>query len=85
MVVLSDGQDTVSARFTSADAAFTQVVASSGAAVYTIAYGSDADQGVLRSIALATDGIAYVGDVATIGDIYAEISAAFGGSLGIGR
>lgn len=85
MVVLSDGQDTVSTRFTSADAAFTRVVASSGASVYTIAYGSDADQGVLRAIALATDGIAYVGDVATIGDVYAEISAAFGGSLGIGR
>ena len=85
MVVLTDGQDTVSSRFTSPDAAFAAVVQASGASVYTIAYGEDADQDVLRNIALATNGIAYQGDVSTIGDIYAEISAAFGGSLGIGR
>ncbi len=85
MVVLTDGQDTVSSTYTSPDAAFAAVVQASGASVYTIAYGEDADRDILRNIALATNGIAYQGDVSTIGDIYAEISAAFGGSLGIGR
>ncbi len=85
MVVLSDGQDNVSRRFVSPNAAFSAIVLQSGASVHTIAYGADADRNVLRNIALATNGIAYEGDVATINDIYAEISAAFGGSAGIGR
>lgn len=85
MVVLTDGQDTVSQRFTSATTAFSELIIYSGASVYTIAYGADADQATMQSIALATNGIFYEGDVSTIGDIYAAISAAFGGSLGIGR
>ncbi len=85
MVVLTDGQNTVSSRFASPDAEFGRVVMNSGASVYTIAYGEDADRDTMRSIALATNGMAYEGDVSTIGDIYAEISAAFGGSMGIGR
>ncbi len=86
IVVLSDGQDTASQNFNSPDdPAFVQVLQASGAAVYTIAYGEDAAQNVLEHIALTTNGIFYEGDVATIADIYAQISAAFGGSLGIGR
>lgn len=85
MVVLSDGLDTASTRFTAATPAFSELVAQAEAAVYTIAYGGDADTETLRSIAFATNGITYQGDVNTIADIYAEISAAFGGSAGIGR
>ncbi len=85
MVVLTDGQNTVSNYYDSPNEAFRAVVSASGAAVYTIAYGADADRATLRDIALATNGIFYEGDVSTIGDIYGQISAAFGGSLGIGR
>ncbi|MBN1967417.1 MAG: VWA domain-containing protein [Anaerolineae bacterium] len=85
MVVLTDGQDTVSQRFTSATQQFSELIIYSGVSVYTIAYGEDADQATMQNIALATNGIFFEGDVSTIGDIYAAISAAFGGSLGIGR
>lgn len=85
MVVLTDGQNTVSNFYQSADERFRAVVASSGASVYTIAYGDDADRNTMRDIALATNGIFYEGDVSTISDIYGQISAAFGGNLGIGR
>jgi len=85
MVVLTDGQDTSSGRFSGPDAEFSRIVFESGASVYTIAYGDDADRATMRSIALATNGIFYEGNVGNIGAIYAEISAAFGGSAGIGR
>ena len=85
LVVLTDGLDTASQQYTSADQAFGAVVQQSGASVYSVAYGKDADLNTVRSIALATNGVFYQGDVSTIGDIYAEMSAAFGGSLGIGR
>ncbi len=85
MVVLTDGQDTSSSRFHSPDATFSRIVFDSGASVYTIAYGDDADRTTMRNIALATNGIFYEGNVGNIGAIYAEISAAFGGSAGIGR
>ena len=61
------------------------ITSAANASVYTIAYGEDADRTTMSNIALATNGIAYTGDINTIADIYAEISAAFGGSLGIGR
>ena len=85
MVVLTDGMNTVSNRFDRPSDAFSQVVLAANASVYTIAYGEDADRATMSNIALATNGIAYTGDISTIADIYAEISAAFGGSLGIGR
>ncbi len=85
MVVLTDGQNTVSNFYPSADERFQAVVAASGASVYTIAYGDDADRTTMRDIALTTNGVFYEGDVSTIDDIYGQISAAFGGSLGIGR
>jgi Ca-activated chloride channel family protein len=85
LVVLTDGQDTASQQYSSADQAFGAVVQQSGGSVYSVAYGKDADLKTMRSIALATNGIFYQGDVSTIGDIYAEMSAAFGGSLGVGR
>lgn len=85
MVVLTDGHDTASQHFTSANAEFGVTVQQSGASVYTIAYGNDADLNTMQNIALSTNGIFYTGDVSTIGDIYAEMSAAFGGNLGIGR
>lgn len=85
MVVLTDGMNTATIEFNSPDARFTDVILSSGVSVYTIAYGDDADRETMQSIALATNGVFYSADETTIGDIYAEISAAFGGSAGIGR
>lgn len=85
MVVLTDGQDTTSQTYRSPDATFGSAVLQTNASIYTIAYGDDADRDIMRQIALATSGIAYEGDVSNIGEIYGEISAAFGGSLGIGR
>ena len=60
-------------------------VQQSGASFYSVAYGDDADLKTMQSIAFATNGVYYQGDESTISDIYAEMSAAFGGSLGIGR
>jgi Ca-activated chloride channel family protein len=85
LVVLTDGLDTASQQYTSPDQAFAAVVRQSGASVYSVAYGKDADLKTMRNIALTTNGVFYQGDVSTIGDIYGEMSAAFGGSLGIGR
>ena len=85
LVVLTDGLDTASHDYTSANQAFGLVVQQAGASVYSVAYGKDADLDTMQKIALATNGIFYKGDVSTIGDIYGEMSAAFGGSLGIGR
>ena len=85
LVVLTDGQDTASRKYTSANQAFGTVVQRSGASFYSVAYGDDADLETMQTIAFATNGIYYQGDLSTIGDIYAEMSAAFGGSLGIGR
>jgi hypothetical protein len=53
--------------------------------VFTIAYGSDADQRILKDLALQTNGKFYLGTEANIDEIYQEMSAAFGGAVGIGR
>jgi Ca-activated chloride channel family protein len=84
MVVLTDGVDTASFRFD-----FDEILAlfedSPEATVFTIAYGSDADEDVLEELALGSNGNFYLGDEASIGAIYQEMSAAFGGSAGVGR
>jgi Ca-activated chloride channel family protein len=83
LVVLSDGQDTYSFRYTQQ-----QAVAAAGqnnATVFTIAYGEDADQNILSQIAVGANGNFYLGDEASIAEIYQEMSAAFGGSVGVGR
>lgn len=83
LVVLTDGQDTYSYRFTQQQAI--DVAGQNDTTVFTIAYGSDADENVLSQIAVGANGNFYLGDEASIAEIYQEMSAAFGGSVGVGR
>jgi Ca-activated chloride channel family protein len=83
MIVLSDGQDTRSYRFNTATAM--QEATTSNATVFTIAYGGDADERTLEQLAIQANGNFFVGDEASIAAIYEEMSAAFGGSVGVGR
>lgn len=76
VVVLSDGQDTQS-NLTMNDM-FNCLPSGEdveGIKVYTIAYGSDADQDVLLQISNKTNGRMFDGDPDTIEDIYVSISA----------
>ena len=84
MVVLSDGKDTNSSRYGFNQALF-EMAAANDTTVFTIAYGSDADENLLSELALEANGNFYQGDEASIVAIYEEMSAAFGGSAGIGR
>ncbi|MCA9972906.1 MAG: VWA domain-containing protein [Anaerolineales bacterium] len=84
MVVLTDGQDTRSYRFRF-DAELITAATSFDTTIFTIAYGSDADEQVLSELAARGNGTYYVGDEASIAAIYDEMSAAFGGSVGFGR
>ncbi len=84
MVVLSDGMDTSSYVY-SFDQSLIEMAAEHDTTVFTIAYGSDADEGVLSELAFKAQGNFYQGDEANISAIYEEMSAAFGGSAGIGR
>ncbi len=84
IVVLSDGQDTFSQRF-NFDQALIDLAAGNGTTVFTIAYGSDANEELLEMLALQANGNYFLGDEANIEAIYEEMSAAFGGSAGVGR
>jgi len=84
MVVLTDGQDTRSYRYFF-DQSLIDHATANGTTVFTIAYGSDADENVLSSLAISANGNFYRGDEASIEAIYDEMSAAFGGSVGVGR
>jgi uncharacterized protein YegL len=81
--VLTDGQDTRSYRFNAATAM--QEATANNATVFTIAYGGDADENTLERLATQANGNYFVGDEASIAAIYEEMSAAFGGSVGVGR
>lgn len=83
LVVLTDGLDTASFRYDAAGAGAS--IANTGATVFTIAYGSDADEDLLEEIAIRANGNFFLGDEASIAAIYQEMSAAFGGSVGVGR
>ncbi len=83
MVVLTDGQDTRSYRYNAATAM--QEALDNNATVFTIAYGGDADERTLERLATQANGNYFVGDEASIAAIYEEMSAAFGGSVGVGR
>jgi Ca-activated chloride channel homolog len=83
MVVLTDGLDTYSYRYNQGSAV--DALAPVAATVFTIAYGSDADESLLEQIALGANGNYFRGDEASIAAIYDEMSAAFGGSVGVGR
>jgi Ca-activated chloride channel family protein len=84
MVLLTDGMDTNSSRYGFNQALF-DMAAANDTTIFTIAYGSDADEGLLSELALKANGNFYKGDEASIAAIYEEMSAAFGGSAGIGR
>ena len=83
MIVLTDGNDTASYLYSAEEAAAAASV--SGATVFTIAYGGDADEELLQQLALSANGNYFQGDEASITAIYQEMSAAFGGAVGVGR
>lgn len=85
MIVLTDGLDRNSVYF-SADDTLVNAAMANDTAVYTIAYGGDdADVDLLGEIAIRANGNFYEGSEADIAAIYEDLSAAFGGSAGIGR
>ncbi len=84
MVVLSDGQDTRSYRYRF-DQSLVDYATGNNTTIFTIAYGGDADEDVLGQLAISGNGNFYRGDEASIAAIYDEMSAAFGGSVGVGR
>ena len=80
VVVLSDGQDTVSKlNLKQLVAHLDARAAGEGRQVriFTIAYGYDAEQSVLEQIANASGGKAYVGDPKQIEKVYVQISSFF--------
>ena len=83
MVVLTDGKDTASKR--QFDDSLLATAAANGTTVFAIAYGNDADEFILSQLASRGNGNFYQGDEASIAAIYEEMSAAFGGTLGVGR
>jgi Ca-activated chloride channel family protein len=84
MVVLSDGMDTRSYRYEFNDS-LVETATNHDTTVFTIGYGGDADEDVLSTLAVQGNGNFYLGDEASIQAIYDEMSAAFGGSVGVGR
>ncbi len=83
MMILTDGLDTSSFRHD--DESAVQTLSGTGATVFTIAFGDDADEELLESMALRANGNFFRGDEASIAAIYDEMSAAFGGIVGVGR
>lgn len=84
MVVLTDGQDTSSYTYRFDDRLIQTAIAHD-TTVFTIAYGGDADERLLSDLAIQANGNFYRGTEASIAAIYEEMSAAFGGAVGIGR
>lgn len=84
MVVLTDGMDTASVRF-SFSADLINRAAANDTTIFAIAFGSDANEQLLGDLAFEANGNFYKGDEAGISEIYQEMSAAFGGSVGVGR
>ena len=84
LVVLTDGEDTASTRY-GFNSQLTEAATANNTTVFTIAYGSGADERTLQTIAEEANGNFYQGDEASIATIYEELSAAFGGSVGVGR
>lgn len=84
IIVLSDGLDTASIH-NSFDQDLLDRAAAHGTTVFTIAYGSDADENLLYRLAISANGNFFRGTEANIISIYDEMSAAFGGTVGVGR
>ena len=85
MVVLSDGADTASISFTGITADLIDLATGDNTTIFTISYGDSAETELMQELATRANGNHYVGDEASIALIYEEMSAAFGGSVGIGR
>jgi Ca-activated chloride channel family protein len=79
LVVLSDGDDTESVITRSQLIEKIQGSSEGGDAikVFTIAFGSDANEDVLRDIAEATGAQVYKGDPKTINEVYSQIATFF--------
>ncbi len=78
VIVLSDGEDTSSNA--SPDQMFRQLAPRADrlpTLVFTIAYGSEADQGMLRRIADATQADSWIGTTSNIGEVLKKASAFF--------
>jgi Ca-activated chloride channel family protein len=84
LVVLTDGVDTYSSRY-GFNQELIDIAKANDTTVFTIAYGGDADEDVLSTLAFGANGNFYQGDEANIVAIYDEMSAAFGGAVGVGR
>lgn len=84
LVVLTDGMDTRSSRY-ELNQQLIDLATANDTTVFTIAYGSDADERLMADLAQRANGNYYLGDEANIAAIYEEMSAAFGGAVGIGR
>ncbi|MCB9134443.1 MAG: VWA domain-containing protein [Anaerolineales bacterium] len=85
MVVLSDGKDTNSREYERLTTGLVDYAMGHSTTIFTIAYGADADVSLLTGLASDANGNFYLGDEASIAAIYEAMSAAFGGSVGIGR
>ena len=79
IVVLSDGQDTASFKPLEQVLSLIGQQSESGDSikVFSIAYGSDADEDVLQNIAETTGGREYFGEPETIQEIYKQIATFF--------
>ena len=84
IVALTDGLDNSSEKY-SFGPDLIAAASANNTTICTIAYGKDADERILTELALQARGSFYQGDEANIDTIYQEMSAAFGGSVGIGR
>ncbi|MEA3309452.1 MAG: VWA domain-containing protein [Chloroflexota bacterium] len=84
IVALTDGLDNSSVNY-AFDQTLIEVATAHNTTICTIAYGNDADEQILVELALQAHGNFYHGDEASIETIYQEMSAAFGGSVGVGR
>ncbi len=84
IVALTDGMDTSSSLY-AFNSHLIKTATANNTTIFTIAYGNDADEAVLTNLALQTNGNFYLGTEASIAAIYQEMSAAFGGSVGVGR
>ena len=80
LVVMTDGQDTDSnSTLNELQAKISATSEEGGNAIkiFTIAFGSDADQSVLKTIATAVGGQEYAADPKTISQTYAAIATFF--------
>ena len=84
LVVLTDGIDNASQRYSAGGRLF-EMAAANDTTVVAIAYSTGADARTMEQLATATNGIFYLSDEASIEAIYDEMSAAFGGTAGVGR